>query len=54
MLNVDTKAFARIVCAILDIPVYTSLTEALHCLFTLYSEFKLSNQEALLPGFEAL
>ena len=36
-LNVDTKAFARIVCAILDIPVYTSLTESLHLLFTLYS-----------------
>ena len=53
-LNVDTKAFARIVCALLDIPVYSSLTEALHCLFSLYSEFKLSNQDALMPGFDGL
>ena len=27
-------------CAILDIPVYNSLTESLHVLFTLYSDFK--------------
>jgi intraflagellar transport protein 46 len=27
-------------CAILDIPVYSSLTESLHVLFTLYSDFK--------------
>ena len=39
-LNVDTKAFARIVCALLDIPVYSSLTESLHVLFSLYSDFK--------------
>eukprot|EP00286_Rhodomonas_abbreviata_P003732 CAMPEP_0181346748 /NCGR_PEP_ID=MMETSP1101-20121128/33496_1 /TAXON_ID=46948 /ORGANISM="Rhodomonas abbreviata, Strain Caron Lab Isolate" /LENGTH=358 /DNA_ID=CAMNT_0023458887 /DNA_START=26 /DNA_END=1101 /DNA_ORIENTATION=- len=51
-LNVDTKAYARIVCAILDIPVYSSLTESLHLLFTLYSEFKMSNQEALQPALD--
>mmetsp|Transcript_6960 Transcript_6960/g.16156 ORF Transcript_6960/g.16156 Transcript_6960/m.16156 type:complete len:363 (+) Transcript_6960:254-1342(+) len=51
-LNVDTKAYARIVCAILDIPVYANLTESLHLLFTLYSEFKLSNQEALQPALD--
>mmetsp|Transcript_12987 Transcript_12987/g.45673 ORF Transcript_12987/g.45673 Transcript_12987/m.45673 type:complete len:374 (-) Transcript_12987:148-1269(-) len=51
-LNVDTVAYARIVCAILDIPVYSNITESLHVLFTLYSEFKQSNQEALAPGTE--
>ena len=30
----------RTICAMLDIPVYGSLTEALHVLFTLYSDFK--------------
>lgn len=44
-LAVDVKAYARIVCALLDIPVYTSLKESLHLLFTLYSEFKASNAE---------
>mmetsp|Transcript_17705 Transcript_17705/g.40054 ORF Transcript_17705/g.40054 Transcript_17705/m.40054 type:complete len:370 (-) Transcript_17705:305-1414(-) len=51
-LNVDTVAYARIVCAILDIPVYSNITESLHVLFTLYSEFKQSNQEALGAGTE--
>jgi hypothetical protein len=37
-----------------ELAVYTSLTESLHVLFTLYSEFKMSNQDALLPGFEGL
>lgn len=46
------QAYARIVCAILDIPVYANLTESLHLLFTLYSEFKLSNQEALQPALD--
>mmetsp|Transcript_5225 Transcript_5225/g.13159 ORF Transcript_5225/g.13159 Transcript_5225/m.13159 type:complete len:392 (+) Transcript_5225:208-1383(+) len=44
-LAVDVKAYARIVCALLDIPVYTSLKESLHLLFILYSEFKASNAE---------
>jgi intraflagellar transport protein 46 len=54
VLNVDTTAFARIVCAILDIPVYTSLTESLHLLFSLYSEFKHSNQDAMFPHLDPL
>ena len=29
-----------ICCSILDIPVYNSLAESLHVLFTLYAEFK--------------
>jgi len=39
-LDVDLKAFTRIVCAVLDIPVYSNMIESLHVLFTLYSEFK--------------
>ena len=49
-LDVDTKAYARIVCALLDIPVHnTALKESLHLLFTLYSEMKASQQE-MQPG----
>mmetsp|Transcript_76181 Transcript_76181/g.204531 ORF Transcript_76181/g.204531 Transcript_76181/m.204531 type:complete len:103 (-) Transcript_76181:366-674(-) len=46
-IGVDLKAYARIVCAILDVPVYSSLTESLHLIFSLYSEFKASNADAL-------
>ena len=38
--ELDLKAYVRMVCAMLDIPVYGSLTESLHVLFTLYSDFK--------------
>lgn len=39
-LDVDIKTYARIVCSIVDIPVYSNVTESLHVLFTLYSAFK--------------
>ena len=39
-LDVDLKQFARIACAMLDIPVYGNLIESLHVFFTLYSAFK--------------
>jgi len=39
-MDLDLKDFARVVCAILDIPVFSSMTESLHVLFTLYMEFK--------------
>ena len=39
-INLDLASYVRVVCAMLDIPVYGSLTEALHVLFTLYSDFK--------------
>ncbi len=32
--------YAKIICAMLDIPVHGSVTQSLHVLFTLYSEFK--------------
>lgn len=39
-LDVSLEDYVRIVCALFDIPVYSNLTESLHVLFTLYSEFK--------------
>ena len=39
-LSLELADLVRAMCAILDIPVYSSLTESLHVLFTLYSEFK--------------
>lgn len=38
-LDVSLPDFVRIVCAILDIPVYDNLVESLHHLFLLYLEF---------------
>ena len=35
-----SQEYAKIVCCIMDIPVYNNLVESLHVLFTLYSEFK--------------
>ena len=52
-LDANLADLVRICCSILDIPVYNSLTESLHVLFTLYSEFKanvhLQNQLEGLP-----
>ncbi|KDO32418.1 hypothetical protein SPRG_02895 [Saprolegnia parasitica CBS 223.65] len=42
-LNVSLEQFTRIICAILDIPVYKNVYESLHVLFTLFLEFR-SNQ----------
>ena len=39
-INLDLAAYVRTVCGILDIPIYGSLTESLHVLFSLYSDFK--------------
>eukprot|EP01116_Phalansterium_solitarium_P021623 TRINITY_DN679_c0_g1_i3.p1 TRINITY_DN679_c0_g1~~TRINITY_DN679_c0_g1_i3.p1 ORF type:complete len:347 (-),score=125.89 TRINITY_DN679_c0_g1_i3:326-1366(-) len=39
-LDVDIKTFARIICAVVDIPVYNNITESLHVLFCLYSAFR--------------
>ena len=38
-IDLDVRDYARVLCAILDIPVHTNVTESLHVLFTLYSEF---------------
>merc|ERR1712135_130054 len=39
----DLQSYIRITASILDVPVYSQITETLHVIFTLYSEFK-SNQ----------
>jgi len=40
-LDMEVRQYAKIVCALLDIPVYDDkLVESLHVLFTLYTEFK--------------
>jgi intraflagellar transport protein 46 len=38
-IDLDVRDYARVLCALLDIPVHTKVTESLHVLFTLYSEF---------------
>merc|ERR1719335_461816 len=42
-LELDLPEYIRIIASVLDVPVYSQLTETLHVIFTLYSEFK-SNQ----------
>lgn len=42
-LDVDLKALVKILATVLDVPVYDQVTETLHVIFTLFSEFK-SNQ----------
>jgi len=42
-LNIELPDFIKLVSAMLDVPTYGQLTETLHVIFTLYSEFK-SNQ----------
>lgn len=39
-LNLDVNSFARVVCALLDVPVYDKVVESLHVVFSLYSEFQ--------------
>ena len=40
MQDMDLHSFVKIVCSVLDIPVYDNPIEALHVLFTLLLEFK--------------
>jgi intraflagellar transport protein 46 len=42
-LELELADYIRIIASILDVPVYNQITETLHVIFTLYSEFK-SNQ----------
>lgn len=48
-LDLDVGQFARIVCSLVDIPVYDNIVESLHVLFTLYAEFK-QNQHLMNIG----
>lgn len=38
--ELSLEEFARVACALLDIPVHGSLVQSLHVLFTLYHEFR--------------
>jgi hypothetical protein len=38
--DLSLDEYARVVCGVCDIPVYGSLVQSLHVLFTLYNEFK--------------
>lgn len=42
MQDMDTRGFARLVCALLDVPVHSdaTLVESLHLLFSAYLAFK--------------
>mmetsp|Transcript_14343 Transcript_14343/g.22641 ORF Transcript_14343/g.22641 Transcript_14343/m.22641 type:complete len:172 (+) Transcript_14343:138-653(+) len=51
-IDLDLKDYARVVCAMLDIPVFTSMIEPLHVVFTLYSEFR-NNQHFRGADFQA-
>lgn len=39
-MDLTTEQYARVMCAILDVPVHEKVVESLHVVFTLYSEFK--------------
>ncbi len=50
-MEIPLEQYVDIVCTILDIPVHKSRIQALHVLFTLYSEFKNSQHfKALAEG----
>mmetsp|Transcript_12940 Transcript_12940/g.17031 ORF Transcript_12940/g.17031 Transcript_12940/m.17031 type:complete len:386 (+) Transcript_12940:271-1428(+) len=42
-MELSVEEYARIICTVMDIPIYDNIAESLHVLFTLYQEFK-SNQ----------
>jgi len=54
-LDLPLEEYARIVCAIFDIPVHQNCVESLHVLFTLFSEFKnnVHFQQEMLRGNDA-
>jgi intraflagellar transport protein 46 len=39
-MDLSLEEYVRVICSMLDIPVYSNMVESLHVLFTLYSEFK--------------
>ena len=52
-LDVSFDDLARVMCAILEIPVRNNIVESLHCLFSLFAEFERNPafQQAELPQF---
>ena len=50
-IDMDLPQFVTTLCAILDIPVHEGkLTQSLHLLFTLFSEFKANPHYAMYQG----
>lgn len=49
-MDMSLEEYARLVCAMLDVPVYDSVTQSLHVVFSLYNEFR-NNQHFV--GMEA-
>ena len=47
-LDLTLVEYAKVLCAVLDIPVYDNIVESLHLMFTLYSDFKNN------PHFQAM
>ena len=39
-MDLSTEEYARVLCALMDVPVYESVTESLHVVFSLYMAFK--------------
>jgi intraflagellar transport protein 46 len=48
-MDLSLTEYVKLICAIMDIPVYGNVVESLHVLFTLFSEFK-SNQHFMNMG----
>lgn len=45
-LDLDLESYIKVVAALLDVPVHNHLTETLHVIFTLYSEFRMNHHFA--------
>jgi intraflagellar transport protein 46 len=45
-LDLDLHSYIKVLASILDVPVHNQLTETLHVIFTLYSEFKMNHHFA--------
>ncbi|CAK0909867.1 unnamed protein product [Prorocentrum cordatum] len=45
-LDLDLESYIKVIAAILDVPVHNQLTETLHVIFTLYSEFRMNHHFA--------
>eukprot|EP00747_Dinoflagellata_sp_TGD_P215385 gnl/TRDRNA2_/TRDRNA2_88085_c1_seq1.p1 gnl/TRDRNA2_/TRDRNA2_88085_c1~~gnl/TRDRNA2_/TRDRNA2_88085_c1_seq1.p1 ORF type:complete len:106 (+),score=10.89 gnl/TRDRNA2_/TRDRNA2_88085_c1_seq1:3-320(+) len=46
----DLPNYIRLIASILDVPVHNQITETLHVIFTLYSEFKLNQHFSKAEG----
>lgn len=49
-IDLSTREYASVLCALLDVPVYKSMVQSLHVLFTLFAEFKANQHFQNLGG----